>query len=33
MIESTSGKGKKMETVQHTVLFDNIKTIKVQPRI
>jgi ribosome maturation factor RimP len=30
IIESVTGKGKKMQTVQHTVLFDNIKTTKVQ---
>ena len=30
VIESVQGKGKKLETVQHTVLLDNIKTTKVQ---
>lgn len=30
VIESVRGKGKKLETVQHTVAFDNIKTTKVQ---
>ncbi|MBL0271486.1 MAG: ribosome maturation factor [Chitinophagaceae bacterium] len=30
VIEETTGKGKKMETVQHTISFDNIKTTKVQ---
>ena len=30
VIESTTGKGKKMETVQNTVLFENIKSTKVQ---
>ena len=30
VIESVQGKGKKLETVQHTVSFDNIKTTKVQ---
>ncbi len=30
VIEETTGKGKKMETVQHTISFDNIKTTKIQ---
>lgn len=30
VIESVQGKGKKLETVQHTVSFDNIKITKVQ---
>ena len=30
VVETTTGKGKKMETVQHTISFDNIKTTKVQ---
>ena len=33
VIETTSGKGKKTETVQRTISFDNIKTTKVQPRL
>jgi ribosome maturation factor RimP len=30
VIESVTGKGKKLETVQSTISFDNIKTTKVQ---
>jgi ribosome maturation factor RimP len=30
VFEVTTGKGKKVETVQHTIPFDNIKTTKVQ---
>ena len=30
VLEETTGKGKKVETVQHTISFDNIKTTKVQ---
>ena len=30
MVEEQKGKGKKMETVQHTISFDNIKTTKIQ---
>lgn len=30
VIEEIKGKGKKMETVQHTIPFDNIKTTKIQ---
>ena len=30
VVEEIKGKGKKMETVQHTLSFDNIKTTKVQ---
>ena len=30
LLEETKGKGKKMETVQHTVPFDTIKTTKIQ---
>ena len=30
VIEETKGKGKKMETVQHTIPFENIKTTKIQ---
>src|SRR5687768_1172884 len=30
IVEEVTGKGKKMETVQHTVLFDHIKTTKIQ---
>jgi ribosome maturation factor RimP len=30
VLEETKGKGKKMETVQHTVSFDQIKTTKIQ---
>jgi ribosome maturation factor RimP len=30
LVEETKGKGKKMETVQHTISFDNIKTTKIQ---
>ena len=30
VLETTTGKGKKLETVQHTISFDNIKTTKVQ---
>ena len=30
VIEEIKGKGKKMETVQHTISFDNIKTTKIQ---
>ncbi len=30
VVEITTGKGKKIETVQHTISFDNIKTTKVQ---
>lgn len=30
VIETVQGKGKKLETVQHTVSFDNIKITKVQ---
>ena len=29
-VEEITGKGKKMETVQHTIPFDNIKTTKIQ---
>ncbi|MEO7924196.1 MAG: ribosome maturation factor [Chitinophagaceae bacterium] len=32
VIEETKGKGKKMETVQHTIPIDTIKTIMVQIR-
>jgi ribosome maturation factor RimP len=28
--EEQKGKGKKMETVQHTIPFENIKTTKIQ---
>jgi ribosome maturation factor RimP len=30
VVEETKGKGKKMETVQHTISLDNIKTTKIQ---
>jgi len=30
VVEELKGKGKKMETVQHTVPFDHIKTTKIQ---
>ena len=30
IIEEERGKGKKKETIQHTVLFDNIKSTKIQ---
>ena len=30
VVEETKGKGKKMETVQHTISFDKIKTTKIQ---
>ena len=30
VVEEIKGKGKKMETVQHTISFDNIKTTKIQ---
>jgi len=30
VIEETTGKGKKMEIVQHTISFANIKTTKIQ---
>lgn len=30
VIEEIKGKGKKMETVQHTISFDNIKATKIQ---
>jgi ribosome maturation factor RimP len=30
MVEVTTGKGKKMETVQHTISFAQIKTTKIQ---
>jgi ribosome maturation factor RimP len=30
MVEEQKGKGKKMETVQHTIPFDNIKSTKIQ---
>jgi ribosome maturation factor RimP len=30
VVEEIKGKGKKMETVQHTVPFDQIKTTKIQ---
>lgn len=30
ILEETKGKGKKMETVEHTIPFDNIKTTKIQ---
>ena len=30
VVEETKGKGKKAETVQHTIPFDQIKTTKVQ---
>ena len=30
VIEETKGKGKKMEIVQHTIPFENIKTTKIQ---
>lgn len=30
IVEEIRGKGKKMETVQHTIPFDNIKTTKIQ---
>lgn len=30
VVETVTGKGKKIETVQHTISFDNIKTTKVQ---
>ena len=30
LVEEIKGKGKKMETVQHTISFDNIKTTKIQ---
>ena len=30
IIEETKGKGKKIETVQHTINFDIIKTTKIQ---
>ena len=33
VIESVAGKGKKLETVQSTIPFSNIKTTKVQPRL
>ena len=33
VVEETKGKGKKMETVQHTISFDNIKTTKVQIKL
>ena len=30
LLEETKGKGKKLETVQHTISLDNIKTTKIQ---
>ena len=30
IVEEIKGKGKKMETVQHTIPFENIKTTKIQ---
>jgi ribosome maturation factor RimP len=30
VVEETKGKGRKMETVQHTISLDNIKTTKIQ---
>jgi len=30
VVEEVKGKGKKMETVQHTISFDDIKTTKIQ---
>ena len=30
IVEETKGKGKKMEIVQHTIPFENIKTTKIQ---
>jgi ribosome maturation factor RimP len=30
VVEETKGKGKKQEIVQHTILFENIKTTKIQ---
>lgn len=30
LVEEVKGKGKKMEIVQHTISFDNIKTTKIQ---
>jgi ribosome maturation factor RimP len=30
VIEEVKGKGKKLQTVQHTISFDNIKTTKIQ---
>ena len=30
VVEEIKGKGKKMETVQHTISIDNIKTTKIQ---
>lgn len=30
LVEEIKGKGKKMETVNHTISFDNIKTTKIQ---
>lgn len=30
VIEEIKGKGKKMETVQHTISVENIKTTKIQ---
>lgn len=30
VVEEQKGKGKKMEVVTHTILFDNIKTTKIQ---
>jgi ribosome maturation factor RimP len=30
LLEEQRGKGKKMETVQHTIPFDQIKTTKIQ---
>ncbi len=30
VVEEVKGKGKKMETVQHTIPFDQIKTTKIQ---
>jgi len=30
VVEETTGKGKKMEIVQHTISFDNVKTTKIQ---
>ncbi len=30
VLEVTTGKGKKTETVQHTISFENIKTTKIQ---
>jgi ribosome maturation factor RimP len=30
VIEEVKGKGKKLQTLQHTISFDNIKTTKIQ---